>query len=192
MLGWREWVAFPDYGIAWLKAKIDTGARTSSVHATDVTVDGAAPPRRAGDRAARSGRASGADRRWVSFTLHPWQRSEADGVTVTAPLLDERWIRSSNGDEEYRPVVAMMVTVAGVTHEIEMTLTQRPHMGFRMLLGREAMRGRFLVDPGRSYAGGRAPADIRRRNRNRPPEPTRPWPHRQARSASGPPTEDPT
>ncbi|MFV0257084.1 MAG: ATP-dependent zinc protease [Acidimicrobiales bacterium] len=186
MIGWREWVAFPEYGIDWLKAKVDTGARTSSIHATDVTVDGAVPGRPPGgaDPATRH--------QSISFTLHPWQRSEADGITVTAPLVDERWIRSSNGDEEYRPVVATTVTVAGVTYQIELTLTQRPHMGFRMLLGREAMRGRFLVDPGRSYAGGRAPAGIRRRNRNRPAEPTRPWPHPRAGSTSTRPTEDPS
>lgn len=150
MLGWREWVAFPEHGVDWVKAKVDTGARTSSLHALDPRI------------------VEGEDGvRLVRFTLEPWQRSEADRVEVEAPLHDERWVRSSSGEREHRPVVLIPVRIAGVTHDIELTLTHRSEMGFRMLLGRQALRGYYQVDPGRSYLGGRPPKQIRRRNRGR-------------------------
>ena len=149
LIGWREWIAFPAWGVAALKAKIDTGARTSALHAADLElVD-------------RSGR------RHAEFTLHPWQASDSDGVEVSVPLVDEREVTSSSGDRSVRPVVAAIIDVDGTPHEIELTLTRRDDMGFRMLLGRKAMAGRYVVDPSASYLCGRPDLAIRRRNRGR-------------------------
>ncbi len=145
ILGWREWVALPDLGVEWLKAKIDTGARTSSVHAFDV-VD-------KGDR--------------VAFRLYPWQDSDDDAADIELPVHDRRRVRSSSGHEEERIVVLLDARLGGRTVSIEMTLTNRDAMGFRMLIGREALRQGFVVDPSASFLGGRAPRAIRMANRGR-------------------------
>ena len=149
LLGWREWVSLPDWGVAHLKAKIDTGARTSSLHAFDLEWfdrDGAP---------------------WVRFEIHPWQRSTADAVVAEAAVASTRDVRSSSGEIGHRPVVHAPLTIAGTTVGAEITLTRRDEMGFRMLVGREAIRRRFLVDPGVSYLGGRPPREVRLRNRRR-------------------------
>lgn len=147
--GWREWVGLPDLGIEWLKAKIDTGARTSSLHAFDVAEferDGA---------------------EWVRFAVHPWQDSTADAVVHETRVHDRRAVRSSSGHTEHRIVVTMRVRLVGREVDAEVTLTNRDEMGFRMLIGREALRQGFLVDPARSFLGGRAPREMRNRNRGR-------------------------
>ncbi len=149
-LGWREWVSLPDLGVEWVKAKVDTGARSSSLHAADV------------EQFERDSAA------WVRFVVHPWQRSEADPMTVEAPLHELREVRSSTGEVQLRPVIRTTVRIAGVDHQIDLSLTDRAGMKFRMLLGREAVRGRFLVNPGRSYRGVKAPKAIRSRNRRSP------------------------
>ena len=98
VVGWREWVALPQAGVDWVKAKIDTGARSSSIHAFDLEVfeqDG---------------------REWVRFSIHPWQRSDEEAHELTLPLLDRREVRSSNGQTEQRYAVAMDVTLAGRIH----------------------------------------------------------------------------
>lgn len=149
VVGWREWVGFPDSGVAWLKAKIDTGARTSALHAFDVeplTRDGAA---------------------WLAFSVHPWQATDEDAVRVERPLLERREVRSSSGHVEERPVVALTLRLGGRTVETEVTLTNRDEMGFRMLVGRETLRQDYLVDPAADYLGGRPPVRVRRRNRGR-------------------------
>jgi len=87
----------------------------------------------------------------VRFQVHPIQRNHRHIVTVKATLLDQRLVRSSVGHEQLRPVVATPVQVGKQIYPIELTLTSRDAMGFRMLLGRQAVRDRFLVDPGRSY-----------------------------------------
>lgn len=148
-LGWREWVSFPEQGVPWIKAKVDTGARTSSLHAFALE-----PFRRDGAP-------------WVRFQIYPWQRSTNDAVAVELPVHDRRLVRPSSGEEEQRHVVLMPVTVAGHTVPVEVTLSRRDAMGFRMLLGRQAMRRRFLVDPGRSYLGAKPPKATRRANRAR-------------------------
>lgn len=146
-IGWREWIALPDWHIGHLKAKIDTGARTSSLHAFDLAwFDRAGSP-------------------WVRFEIHPWQRSTIDAVVAELPVLATRDVKSSSGEVEHRPVVRTNVVIAGRTVEAEVTLTRRDEMGFRMLVGREALRRRFLVDPASSYLGGRPDKSIRRRNR---------------------------
>lgn len=134
VIGWREWVGLPELGIAWVKAKVDTGARSSSLHAWDVD--------------ARE------DAGVVRFAVHPFQNDDDFTVPVTAELVDVREVRSSNGDVETRPVVRTRILVAGVVVPIELGLTNRDEMGFRMLLGRTAVRRRFLIDPGRSFRGG--------------------------------------
>ena len=128
-----------------MKAKIDTGAATSSLHAFDI-VD-------AGDT--------------VRFRIHPWQDSDEDARAVFLPVHDRRVVRSSSGHEEERIVVRMPIRLVGVTVDAELTLSNRDSMGFRMLIGREVLRQGFVVDPARSFLGGRAPREIRMANRGR-------------------------
>lgn len=135
-IGWREWLALPDLGVEAVKAKIDTGARSSTLHAFDV------------ERFEKNGSP------WVRFKVHPQQRSTGDTISATAALHDERWIRDSGGREHLRPVILTTVGLDGGSWPIEVTLTNRDAMGFRMLLGRQAIRKRFVVDAGRSYLMG--------------------------------------
>lgn len=149
LVGWREWVALPEWGVPAIKAKVDTGARTSALHAFDIETferDGLAMAR---------------------FAIHPWQDSSADVVVVEAPLLERRQVRSSSGTAKVRPVVLTSIALAGRTERVEVTLTRRDEMGFRMLVGRQALRRRFVVDPGRSYLGGKPAREILDRNRGR-------------------------
>ena len=146
VVGWREWVALPQADVHWVKAKVDTGARSSSIHAFDLEAyehDG---------------------REWVRFSIHPWQRSDEDHVELSLPVLDRREVRSSNGQVEQRYAVALDVTLAGRTISTVMTLSNRDEMGFRMLIGREALERGFLVDSSRSYAGGKPRRAVRRKN----------------------------
>lgn len=144
IIGWREWVALPGLRVPSVKAKVDTGARSSSLHAFAL-------------KEFRRGR-----RELVSFSLHPEQRSARHAQDVTLPVVDHRRVRSSNGQLEQRPVVQIEVELLGRRWDVEFTLTNRDEMGFRMLLGRTALRGRFLVDPGRSFLGGRRVKGTRR------------------------------
>jgi len=137
VLGWREWCALPDLGVRRIKAKIDTGARSSSLHAYEVTT-----VRRGGQR-------------FVRFKIHPRQRNDKYVVDAEAEVLEIRSVRSSNGEVAERPVILTHVELFGERWPIELTLANRDAMGFRMLLGREAIRRRFLVDPGTSFLAGR-------------------------------------
>lgn len=140
-IGWREWVALPRLGVPYIKAKVDTGARSSALHASDVR-----PFQRDGET-------------WVQFRIQPLQREARSSVLVEAPLVDERWVRSSTGRPTLRPVIKTTITLGGRSWPIEITLVRRDLMGFRMLLGRQAIRNRFLVHPGRSFlAGGMPPS----------------------------------
>ena len=149
LVGWREWVALPEWGVPAIKAKVDTGARTSALHAFDIETF-----ERAGLAMAR-------------FAIHPWQESSSDVVVVEAPLLERRQVRSSSGAAKVRPVVLTSIALAGRTEQVEVTLTRRDEMGFRMLIGRQALRRRFVVDPGRSYLGGKPARETLDRNRGR-------------------------
>ncbi len=148
-IGWREWISFPEWGIEYLKVKVDTGARTSSLHVRDIEhfQKGSEP--------------------WVCFTVFPWQKSLDGSARVSAAVKSFRKVRSSSGSQEERPVIEAGIRIAGETIVAELTLTNRDQMGFRMLLGREAIRKRFLVVPGRSYLGGMPALMIRRKNRGK-------------------------
>jgi hypothetical protein len=132
-IGWREWVRLVDLGGAVVKAKVDTGARTSALHAYEITeVD------RGGER-------------WVEFVIHPIQRDERTTVKAAARVVDQREVTPSSGHKELRYVIETEIEMNGESFPIELTLTNRDQMGFRMLLGRRALRDRFLVDPKRSF-----------------------------------------
>ena len=101
----------------------------------------------------------------MRFEIHPWQRTTADGVVAEAPVVAWRPVRSSSGKVDERPVVNTTMVIADTAVVAEVTLTRRDEMGFRMLIGREAIRTRFVVDPAASYRGGRPDKAIRQRNR---------------------------
>lgn len=149
-VGWREWVGLPDLGVTAIKAKIDTGARTSALHVTNLV------------RFERDGHP------WVRFAVHPIQRSELPMVVAEAPLVEHRPVRSSSGHTERRLVIMTRLAVGEVTWPIELTLTRRDAMGFRMLIGRQAVRQRAVIDPGRSFLTRARP---RRRAARRRPHP---------------------
>lgn len=134
-------------GIPWIKAKLDTGAETSSLHAHALEVferDGA---------------------EWVRFLVRPWQKSLDGQIRVECPVHDRRRIRSSNGQVQERYVILLPLVLVGQEVTAEVTLTNRDAMGFRMLIGREALRQGFDVTSSRSFLGERAPRPVRRRNR---------------------------
>ena len=131
--GWREWVALPDLHIKRIKAKIDTGARTSALHAekiTPFTKDGAA---------------------YVRFVVHPLQRKKKPARTCVALVIDHRRIMDSGGRPEERYVVRTTLAVGQSRWPVELSLTNRDQLGFRMLIGRQALRRRYVVDPARSF-----------------------------------------
>jgi hypothetical protein len=145
-IGWREWIRLPGLGGAIVKAKVDTGARTSSLHAYDAS------------ELERDGET------WIRFSFHPVQRTEEETVTAEAKLVDRRTVTASNGQSELRYVVETEAVIDGVSLPIELTLTRRDAMGFRMLLGRRALRGLFVVDPKRSFRTAES-KEVRRRAR---------------------------
>lgn len=139
----------PSANLPWIKAKIDTGARSSAIHAFDL------------ERFEHEGQP------WVRFSIHPWQASDEDAVTLERPVVDERVVRSSNGHTEERLVVELEIVLARRRRTTEVTLSRRDEMGFRMLIGRETLLHGYVVDPAVSYLGPRPKVHLRRRNRGR-------------------------
>jgi hypothetical protein len=135
-IGWREWVALPDLGVPELKAKVDTGADNSSLHAFNIV------------------RFENEGIPWVRFDVHPKQRKRRPAITCEAQIVAERKVRNPGGRLELRPVIRTTVVVAGTPIEALVNLTTRDEMTFRMLLGRRTVRG-FLIDPSKSYLGSR-------------------------------------
>ena len=132
-LGWREWAALPDLHLSQIKAKVDTGAKTSSLHAFDVEVE----------------RRHGQD--MVVFKVYPIQRNSRRVVHCEAKLEEWRWVTDSGGKRTLRPVILTTMILGDVERLIELTLISRDEMGFRMLIGREAIRRGWVVDPARSF-----------------------------------------
>lgn len=133
IIGWREWVKLPDFGVKRIKAKMDTGARTSALHAfkvTPFTRDGAA---------------------YVRFALHPVQRQSTPEIPCVARVIDQRRITDSGGKAEERYIIRTTLKIGKSSWPVEFSLANRDQMGFRMLIGRQALRRRYLVDPGRSF-----------------------------------------
>jgi hypothetical protein len=144
-IGWREWVGLPELNVASIKAKIDTGARTSALHAWKIE-----PFRRRGGL-------------WLRFELHPTQRTHANRVACEARAVDERPVRNSGGQVERRYVIETLLRLGSLSWTIELTLADRDQMGFRMLLGRTALKDKILIDPGRSYLTSHDKSPRRRR-----------------------------
>ncbi len=136
LIGWREWADLPDFEVEGINAKIDTGAKSSAIHAfriQETMIDGV---------------------EHVEFYLHPVQRRKKPEVFCSAPIADRRVIRSSNGQEEERYVIETRLRLGAKVWTIDLTLTNRDAMGFRLLIGRDALRRKFLIDPGGSYLLG--------------------------------------
>jgi hypothetical protein len=135
VLGWRDWLSIPELGITRIKVKVDTGARSSSMHAEQIEVferDGT---------------------RFVGFELEHSAAVILAGprTRLELPLFDLRWITSSNGNRQKRPIIRIAIDLGGQSWPVDMSLGPRGNMGFPMLLGREAVRRRFVVDPGRAF-----------------------------------------
>ena len=161
-VGWREWVALPQIGVQRIKAKLDTGARSSALHAFNVK-----PKQEQG--------------RWfVTFDVHPLQRNDSVIKTCYAEAVDYRWVTNSGGGREKRFVIVTDLMINGGTWPIEVTLTDRDQMGFRMLIGRTAMQGRLTVDPDLSFCLGvperarrKKAARVRKEGRKKTDPPTK-------------------
>lgn len=140
VFGWREWVALPELGIDAIKAKVDTGARTSALHAFEVST------------------LTEAGTELVEFKMHPIQHDNDTVIVCRARVADRRVVTDSGGHKEERIVIETPLSIGELTWPVEITLTSRDDMLFRMLIGRTAMKGRATVDPGRSYLTGPPPA----------------------------------
>jgi hypothetical protein len=137
LLGWREWVTLPELNLEHIKAKIDTGARSSALHAFALD-----PYRKGGQR-------------WVMFAIHPEQKHNDIVVECHAPIKDRRFVSDSGGHKQRRYVIESSLIIGQSLIRAEITLTNRDNMQFRMLLGRTAMNGHFAIDPSASYLQGK-------------------------------------
>jgi len=150
VIGWREWIDLSAIGLPAIKAKVDTGARTSALHAFYVT-----PFEEAGQDKVR-------------FGIHPLQQRTDIEVVCVADVVDQRLVSDSGGHREMRYVIEAPIRLGELVFPIEITLTDRDTMAFRMLLGRTAIRDRFLIDPTKSYLFGRLRASIYKKRLKKP------------------------
>lgn len=134
IIGWREMVAFPELGLDKIKAKIDTGARSSALHAYNIET-----------YKTKSGKLK------ARFSVHPIQKNNRIIVECVANVIDQRMVKSSSGQKELRTTILTTLAMGGEEWPIELTLTNRDTMGFRLLIGRTAIKKKFLVDPQKSY-----------------------------------------
>lgn len=138
VIGWEEWVAIPALGLPAIKVKVDTGAKSSALHAYNI----------------RARTENGQN--IVTFKIHPLQRNTKLAIQCTAPLVDEREVISSNGESETRYVIRVPLVFPDRCVETDITLTSRHKMAFRMLLGRDSLRDcKFIVDPAKAYVLGK-------------------------------------
>ena len=140
LIGAREWCCLPALAVTAVKARVDSGAKISSLHAVKI------------EPFVRS------SSEWVRFSIHPLQQNSGLTITCEAPVADRRIIRSSNGTGEERVIINTPLTLHGKTWNIDVSLTNRQHMTYRMLLGREAMAGRLLIDSDKSFMAGKLSA----------------------------------
>ncbi|MDF1656048.1 MAG: RimK/LysX family protein [Verrucomicrobiales bacterium] len=138
VIGWREWLSIPSLGIPHIKAKVDTGARTSALHTFDLETY-------VTDK--------GAER--VRFSVHPFQGDTETVINCDCAIIGNRSVRDSGGHEQVRPFICVPVVFGEFNWDVEFSLTNRDNMKFRMLLGRTAMENRFLVNPALSYQQGK-------------------------------------
>ena len=128
-IGNQEWCAFPELGILAIKARVDSGAKTSSIHAFNITTY------------------LREDVQWVKFEVHPVQRNDQISIQCECPIIDQRDVKSTSGTSETRYVISTPISLGEEVWDIQLTLSDRDAMGYRMLLGREAMNGRLVIDP---------------------------------------------
>ncbi|MCP4076150.1 MAG: 30S ribosomal protein S6--L-glutamate ligase [Gammaproteobacteria bacterium] len=136
IVGSEEWCSFTNLGVPAIKARVDSGAKTSSMHAFNI------------HKFRRDGES------WVSFEVHPLQNDRRTVIRCERPVIDKRVVKSSSGISETRYVISATMKVGVEKWDIELTLANRDSMGYRMLLGRQAMNGRMLVDPSVSFCLG--------------------------------------
>ena len=146
-IGWREWVSLPDLSLPWLKAKIDTGARTSCLHAFSVETF------------------TKNHQQWVRFGIHPHQGDTDTEIFCEAKVVDERIVTDSGGHQEQRFVISTHLALGPQQWPIEITLTNRDNMRFRMLLGRTAMQQKVKIDPDASFLLGKPPKNTLKQSR---------------------------
>lgn len=136
-IGWREWVGLSELGIPAMKAKIDTGARTSCIHTFRQ------------EEFERNGQS------WIRFWVHPLQKDTKQEIICEAEIIDKRFVRDSGGRQEFRPVIKTDIFLGDSRWEVEITLSNREEMLFRMLLGRTSMLGKLSINPALSYTQGK-------------------------------------
>lgn len=133
IIGWREWASLPEIGIDRIKVKVDTGARNSALHAYNTSL------------ISKNGE------NWIHFDIHPDQNDETTIRSCMVRLIDRRWVTNSGGTRERRFVIETPIRIGDSEWPIIITLTNRDEMGFRMLVGRSAIKGKYVVDPARSF-----------------------------------------
>lgn len=137
IIGWREWVSLPDLALPAIKAKVDTGAKTSSIHAFDIILQ-----------------KNPGKKTYVHFKVHPIQNDTSLVVKCKAPLVDQRVVTDSGGHREERYVIKTWLHLGAMKKRVEVTLTNRESMKYRMLIGRAALK-EFYIDPTQSYLTGK-------------------------------------